>query len=50
VTHTGSQPALTVHLYSPALERMGAYLVEPSGALRRHSISYTEELRPLRAA
>jgi hypothetical protein len=28
---------------------MGAYLVEADGSLRRHSISYAEELRPLTA-
>ena len=27
--------------------RMGAYDVEPGGTLRRHSMSYAEELRPL---
>jgi hypothetical protein len=26
---------------------MGAYETSPSGELRRHSISYEEELRPL---
>jgi hypothetical protein len=26
---------------------MGSYLVEPGGALRRFSVSYAEELRPL---
>lgn len=47
VTHVGDAPALTVHAYSPPLVRMGAYVVEPSGALTRHSISYESELRPL---
>ena len=50
VAHTGSDRALTVHAYSPPLWRMGAYLVEPDGALRRRSISYAEELRPLEVA
>jgi len=26
---------------------MGAFVVEPSGTLRRESLSYAEELRPL---
>jgi predicted metal-dependent enzyme (double-stranded beta helix superfamily) len=47
VLHHGTAPAVTVHAYSPPLWRMGAYEVEPGGALRRHSISYAEELRPL---
>ena len=32
--------------YSPPLWRMGAYEVADSGELRRHSVSYAEELRP----
>jgi predicted metal-dependent enzyme (double-stranded beta helix superfamily) len=47
VLHTGSEPAVTIHAYSPPLSRMGAYVVEPDGQLRRHAISYEEELRPL---
>ena len=47
VLQAGDEPALTVHAYSPPLVRMGAYVVEPSGALTRHSISYEHELRPL---
>lgn len=50
VLHTGDGPALTVHLYSPPLRQMGAYLIEPSGLLRRHAISHEEELRPLTPA
>jgi hypothetical protein len=38
---------VTIHAYSPPLVRMGAYEIEPSGQLRRHAISYEEELRPL---
>lgn len=47
VLHAGDEPAVTIHVYSPPLVRMGAYVVEPSGELRRHAISYEEELRPL---
>jgi hypothetical protein len=41
---------VTIHAYSPPLWRMGAYEVLPTGELRRWSLSYAEELRPLRAA
>jgi len=47
VLHAGEGPAVTIHAYSPPLVRMGAYVVEPDGQLRRHAISYEEELRPL---
>ena len=47
VTHAGSTPATTLHAYSPPLRRMGAYLVEPGGALQRHPLAKGEELRPL---
>jgi predicted metal-dependent enzyme (double-stranded beta helix superfamily) len=50
VRHTGTEPAVTIHAYSPPLWRMGAYEVGASGELRRHSVSYAEELRPLDAA
>jgi predicted metal-dependent enzyme (double-stranded beta helix superfamily) len=50
VRHAGERPAVTIHAYSPPLWRMGAYEIDPGGALRRHSISYAEELRPLSAA
>jgi cysteine dioxygenase type I len=49
VAHEPGEPAVSLHAYSPPLTRMGAYLVEPDGSLRRHSISYEEELRPLDA-
>ena len=47
VQHVGAEPAVTLHAYSPPLWRMGAYEVSPDGTLRRHSMSYAEELRPL---
>jgi predicted metal-dependent enzyme (double-stranded beta helix superfamily) len=47
VRHTGAAPAVTIHAYSPPLWRMGAYEVLPGGELRRHALSYAEELRPL---
>ena len=42
-------PAVSIHAYSPPLWRMGAYSVEQDGTLRRESISYAEELRPVAA-
>jgi predicted metal-dependent enzyme (double-stranded beta helix superfamily) len=47
VLHGGGGPAVTIHAYSPPLWRMGAYEIGSSGQLRRHSVSYAEELRPL---
>jgi predicted metal-dependent enzyme (double-stranded beta helix superfamily) len=49
VLHAGDQPAVTIHAYSPPLWRMGAYEIAETGELRRHSVSYAEELRPLTA-
>jgi hypothetical protein len=43
-------PAVSIHAYSPPLWRMGTYVVETDGTLRRQSISYAEELRPVEAA
>ncbi len=39
-------PTISIHAYSPPLWRLGAYVIEPDGTLRRASISYAEELRP----
>jgi predicted metal-dependent enzyme (double-stranded beta helix superfamily) len=47
VVHAGTTPATTLHAYSPPLRRMGAYLVQPGGALERHPLAKDEELRPL---
>jgi len=47
--HAGGGPAVSIHAYSPPLWRMGAYAVDAEGTLRRQSISYAEELRPLQA-
>lgn len=48
--HAGGGPAVSIHAYSPPLWRLGAYAVEPDGTLRRESVSYAEELRPLEPA
>ncbi len=45
VRHAGEDPAVTLHVYSPPLLRMGAYTVASDGVLERHPVSYTEELR-----
>ena len=44
--HAGpaDNPATSIHVYSPALWRMGYYETDPSGLLRRVSITYAEEL------
>ncbi len=47
VRHAGSDPAVTIHVYSPPLMRMGAYVIGEDGVLARHTKSYSEELRPL---
>ena len=44
------EPAVSIHAYSPPLWRMGAYAVAADGSLRRASISYAEELRPVDVA
>jgi hypothetical protein len=46
----GGGPAVSIHAYSPPLWRMGTYTVAPDGTLRRESVSYAEELRPVDAA
>ncbi len=40
-------PAVSIHAYSPPLWRMGTYTTGEDGTLRRESISYAEELRPV---
>ncbi len=47
VRHRGLDPAVTLHVYSPPLARMGAYATDEDGVLARHTISSSEELRPL---
>lgn len=40
---------VTIHAYSPPLDRIGQYAVDDDGVLHRMSVSYTEELRPIGA-
>jgi hypothetical protein len=46
VRHGGSDPAVTLHVYSPPLARMGAYEIDDDGVLARHPMASSEELRP----
>jgi Cysteine dioxygenase type I len=39
--------SVSIHAYSPPLWRMGQYVVSQAGALRRTSVSYADELRPI---
>jgi len=48
VRHAGADPAVTLHVYSPPLLRMGAYVIGEDGVLARHSTPCSEELRPLK--
>lgn len=41
------QGSVSVHAYSPPLWRMGQYRVDDDGTLKRVSLSYADELRPL---
>jgi quercetin dioxygenase-like cupin family protein len=41
------QGSVSVHAYSPPLWRMGQYAVNDAGVLRRMSLSYADELRPI---
>jgi Cysteine dioxygenase type I len=39
--------AVSIHAYSPPLWRLGQYSIDEDGVMRRASISYADELRPL---
>jgi hypothetical protein len=39
--------SISIHAYSPPLWRMGQYAISDNGIIRRLSISYAEELRPI---
>lgn len=49
ITGLDAQSA-TIHVYSPPLWRMGQYTISRDGVLRRLSVSYADELRPLESA
>jgi len=39
--------SVSIHAYSPPLWRLGQYAVSATGVLRRTSVSYADELRPI---
>ena len=39
--------AVSIHAYSPPLWRLGQYSIDDDGIMRRASVSYADELRPL---
>jgi hypothetical protein len=41
------EATVTIHAYSPPLWRLGQYAISADGVMRRLSVSYAEELRPL---
>ncbi len=41
--------SVSIHAYSPPLWRLGVYALDDDGVLRRESVSYAEELRPVEA-
>jgi mannose-6-phosphate isomerase-like protein (cupin superfamily) len=45
VLHAGSEPAVTIHAYSPPLRRTGAYRLGENGVLERESQPFEVELR-----
>jgi mannose-6-phosphate isomerase-like protein (cupin superfamily) len=45
VLHSGTEPAVTIHVYSPPLTRTGAYRIGPDGELERESLPCDAELR-----
>ncbi|HXB63596.1 MAG TPA: cysteine dioxygenase family protein [Solirubrobacteraceae bacterium] len=45
ISHAGSHPAVTLHVYSPPLLRMGAYFVDDDGLLARRPMTSGEELQ-----
>ena len=44
------QHSVSIHAYSPPLWRLGQYAITHDGVMRRQSISYADELRPVGAA
>lgn len=42
--------SVSIHAYSPPLWRLGQYAIDGDGVMRRRSISYADELRPLEDA
>lgn len=43
----GVDGSVSIHAYSPPLWRMGQYAIARNGVMRRRSVSYADELRPM---
>jgi hypothetical protein len=43
----GTDDTVTIHAYSPPLWRLGQYAIDETGLMRRVSVSYADELRPV---
>ena len=50
MSHAGGGPAVSIHAYSPPLQRMGSYSIDSAGVLHRASVPYEQELRPAELA
>jgi quercetin dioxygenase-like cupin family protein len=46
--HVGDEPAVSIHVYSPKLQVMGAYAFG-TGGMQRHLLGPEDELKPLSA-
>ena len=42
-----AERSVSIHAYSPPLWRLGQYVITDDGVMRRTSVSYADELRPL---
>jgi predicted metal-dependent enzyme (double-stranded beta helix superfamily) len=42
-----AEQSISLHAYSPPLWRLGQYSIDDDGVMRRVSVSYADELRPL---
>jgi quercetin dioxygenase-like cupin family protein len=47
--HVGDEPAVSIHVYSPKLQVMGAYAFG-QGGMQRHLLGAEDELKPLQEA
>jgi predicted metal-dependent enzyme (double-stranded beta helix superfamily) len=45
----GAERSVSIHAYSPPLWRLGQYSIDENGVMKRVSVSYADELRPLDA-
>jgi predicted metal-dependent enzyme (double-stranded beta helix superfamily) len=44
-----AEQTISLHAYSPPLWRLGQYIIDDGGVMRRVSVCYADELRPLDA-